>query len=119
MTVSFDKTSSNSVGLTRLLWAVAALNLFDLISSCWLVSLYGIEIEFNPLMRSLFEISPVNAVVFKLALLIFYLILIPLAAQKNYTLAYRGTQFVVFIYTLVVIAHLVFYYRLERLVVGG
>ena len=60
MAVSFDKTSSDSGGLTRLLWAVAALNLFDLISSCWLVSLYGIEIEFNPLMRSLFEISPVN-----------------------------------------------------------
>lgn len=49
MTVSFDKTSSDSGGLTRLLWAVAALNLFDLISTCLLVSLYGIGIEFNPL----------------------------------------------------------------------
>ncbi|MDR9757890.1 MAG: DUF5658 family protein [Thermoanaerobacterales bacterium] len=119
MAVSFDKTSSDSGGLTRLLWAVAALNLFDLISSCWLVSLYGIEIEFNPLMRSLFEISPVNAVVFKLALLIFYLILIPLAARRNYTFAYRGTQFVVFFYILAVAAHLVVYYQLGRLVVGG
>jgi hypothetical protein len=58
--------------------------------------LYGNAIEFNPLMRSLFEAGPVNAVVFKLALLIFYLILIPFAARKNYKLAYRGTQFVVF-----------------------
>jgi hypothetical protein len=112
MTVSFDKTSSKfSGGLSRLLWAVAALNLFDLISTCWLVSLYGIGIEFNPLMRSLFEASPVNAAVFKLALLIFYLVLIPLAAKRNYTLAYRGTQFVVFIYTLAVVAHLVVYYQ--------
>ena len=112
MTVSFDKTSSNSVRLTRLLWAVAALNLFDLISTFWLMSLYGVGIEFNPFMRSLFEVSPVNAVVFKLALLIFYLILIPLAARRNYTFAYRGTQFVVFIYILAVVAHLVVYYQL-------
>jgi len=119
MTVSFDKTYSNSGGLTRLLWAVAALNLFDLISSCWLVSLYGIEIEFNPLMRSLFETSPVKAVLFKLSLLIIYLILTPLAARKNFKLAYRGTQFVVFVYTLAVVTHLVFYYQIGRSVVGG
>jgi len=113
MTVSSDKTSSKfSGGLTRLLWAVAVLNLFDLISTFWLMSLYGVGIEFNPFMRSLFEVSPVNAVVFKLALLIFYLILIPLAARRNYTFAYRGTQFVVFIYILAVVAHLVVYYQL-------
>jgi hypothetical protein len=110
MTVSFDKTSSKfSGGLSRLLWAVAVLNLFDLISTCWLVSLYGTGIEFNPLMRSLFEVSPVNAALFKLALLISYLILIPFAARRNYTLAYRGTQFVVFIYFMAVVAHLVVY----------
>ena len=119
MTVSFDKTSSNSGGLTRLLWAVAALNLFDLISSCWLVSLYGIEIELNPLMRSLFEASPEKAVLFKLSLLIIYLIFTPLAARKNFKLAYRGTQFVVFVYTLAVVTHLVFYYQIGRSVVGG
>ncbi|MEG3068035.1 MAG: DUF5658 family protein [Syntrophaceticus schinkii] len=112
MTVSFDKTSSKfSGGLSRLLWAVAALNIFDLISTCWLVSSYGIGIEFNPLMRYLFETSPVNAALFKLALLIFYLILIPFAARRNYTLAYRGTQFVVFIYFMAVVAHLVVYYQ--------
>jgi hypothetical protein len=113
MTVSFDKTYSKfSGGLSRLLWAVAVLNIFDLISTCWLVSLYGAGIEFNPLMRSLFEVSPVNAAFFKLALLIFYLVLIPFAARRNYKLAYRGTQFVVFIYTLAVVAHLVVYYQL-------
>ncbi|WP_408645691.1 DUF5658 family protein [Syntrophaceticus schinkii] len=52
------------------------------------MSSYGTGIEFNPLMRSLFEASPVNAALFKLALLIFYLILIPFAARRNYTLAY-------------------------------
>lgn len=104
--------SSSTNNLSKMLWAVAVLNLFDLISTCLLVSLYGIGIEFNPLMRSLFEVSPVNAVVFKLALLIFYLILIPLAARRNYTFAYRGTQFVVFIYILAVVAHLVVYYQL-------
>ncbi|HHV33960.1 MAG TPA: hypothetical protein GXX59_00005 [Syntrophomonadaceae bacterium] len=77
--------------------------------------MYGNAIEFNPLMRSLFEAGPVNAVVFKLALLIFYLILIPFAARKNYKLAYRGTQFVVFIYILAVVAHLVVYYQLGML----
>lgn len=111
--------SSSTNNLSKMLWAVAVLNLFDLISTCLLVSLYGIGIEFNPLMRSLFEVSPVNAVVFKLALLIFYLILVPLAARKNYTLAYRSTQFVVFFYILAVAAHLVVYYQLGRLVVGG
>ncbi len=112
MTVSFDKTSSKfSAGLSRLLWTVAVLNFFDLSSTCWLVSSYGSGIEFNPLMRSLFEVSPVNAVLFKLALLIFYLILIPFAARRNYTLAYRGTQFVVFIYFMAVVAHLVVYYQ--------
>ena len=111
--------SSSTNNLSKMLWAVAVLNLFDLISTCLLVSLYGIGIEFNPLMRSLFEVSPVNAVVFKLALLIFYLILIPLAARRNYTFAYRGTQFVVFFYILAVAAHLVVYYQLGRLVVGG
>jgi inner membrane protein involved in colicin E2 resistance len=62
-------------------------------------------------MRSLFETSPVNAALFKLALLIFYLVLIPFAARRNYTLAYRGTQFVVFIYFMAVVAHLVVYYQ--------
>lgn len=114
MTVSFDKTSLKFSGrLFRLLWAVAVLNIFDLISTCHLVSLYGTDIEFNPLMRSLFEASPVKAAVFKLALLIFYLILIPLAARRNYTLAYRGTQFVVFIYILAMAAHLLFYIQLQ------
>mgnify|MGYP000853092119 FL=1 len=113
MTVSFDKTSSKSSGrLSRLLWAVAVLNIFDLISTCYLISLYGTGIEFNPLMRSLFAASPLKAVVFKLALLIFYLILIPLAARSNYTLAYRGTQFVVFIHFLAVFAHIVVYSQL-------
>jgi hypothetical protein len=113
MTVSFDKTSSKSSGrLSRLLWAVAVLNIFDLISTCYLISLYGTGIEFNPLMRSLFAASPLKAVVFKLALLIFYLILIPLAARSNYTLAYRGTQFVVLVYILVVFAHMVVYYQI-------
>jgi hypothetical protein len=113
MAVSFDKTSFKSSGrLFRLLWAVAVLNIFDLISTCYLVSSYGSGIEFNPLMRSLFEVSPIKAVVFKLALLIFYLILIPLAARSNYTLAYRGTQFVVFIYFLTVFAHIVVYSQL-------
>jgi hypothetical protein len=113
MTVSFDKTSSKSSGrLSRLLWAVAVLNIFDLISTCYLISLYGTGIEFNPLMRSLFAASPLKAVVFKLALLIFYLILIPLAARSNYTLAYRGSQFVVLVYILVVFAHMVVYYQI-------
>lgn len=103
--------SSSTNNLSKMLWAVAVLNLFDLISTCLLVSLYGIGIEFNPLMRSLFEASPVNAALFKLALLIFYLILIPFAARRNYTLAYRGTQFVVFIYFMAVVAHLVVYYQ--------
>jgi magnesium-transporting ATPase (P-type) len=113
MTVSFDKTSSKSSGrLFRLLWAVAVLNIFDLISTCYLVSLYGIDIEFNPLMRSLFAAIPIKAAVFKLALLILYLILIPLAARSNYTLAYRGSQFVVLVYILVVFAHMVVYYQI-------
>ena len=116
MKVSFDETSSKFAGgLSRLLVAVAVLNLIDLISTCWLVSLYGNVIELNPLMRRLFEVSPEAAGGFKLAVLGLYLLMIPLAARRNYLLAYRGTQFVVFIYILAVVAHLVVYYQLGML----
>jgi hypothetical protein len=95
--------------LSRLLIAVAVLNIFDIISSCCLVQMYGPTVEFNPLMRSLFLFSPVIAVLFKLSMLALYLILIPLAARKNYVLVYRGTQLVVFIYALLVAPHLLAY----------
>ena len=112
MTVSLNKTSSKFPGrLSRLLLAVTVLNIFDLVSTYWLVSLHGNAIEFNPLMRILFEVSPAAAASFKLALLASYLILIPLAARKNYSFAYRGTQVVVVIYSLAAVAHLVFYYQ--------
>jgi hypothetical protein len=98
-----------------LLWAVAVLNLIDLISTCWLVGLYGNVIELNPLMRRLFEVSPEAAAGFKLVVLGLYLFLIPIAARRNYLLAYRGTQFVVFIYilTITMAAHLLFYIQLQ------
>ena len=112
MSVSLDKTSSKCSGrLSRLLIAVAVLNLFDLISTYWLISLHGNAIELNPLMRTLFEFSPEAAVSFKLVLLASYLVLISLAARRNYSFAYRGTQVVVVIYSLAAVAHLVFYYQ--------
>jgi hypothetical protein len=94
-----------------LLVLVAALNVFDLTSTFWLSSIYGLQVELNPIMRHLLGMGQDVAVAFKLGVLTLFLMLMPQVGKKNYHLAYSGTFVVALIYGVIFVLHLIAIYH--------
>lgn len=78
-------------------------NLFDLMVTLKLVSLYGKDIELNPIAKALMSNSS-NVIFFKLALLITFSI--TMYVYKDKTIAKVGNVFVFLIYGLLTCYHL-------------
>lgn len=98
--------NSKKLHLNLLLFTVAITTIFDLLSTLWLVKLFGNWAEWNPIMYRLFCISPKAVVVVKLILLVLFIMIIPIGAKKNYALAYRGTQIVVLVMIIITLMHI-------------
>ncbi len=95
------------VGKLYLLLAVLVyLNLFDLLSTLAWCGTYGFDQEFNPLMRYLFAMNPMTGISFKVLSVLLFVIIMRYAWRHNFQLVYRGTFFIVFIYSVLLCWHI-------------
>lgn len=90
-----------------LLLIIIVLNLIDLIATCYWCTQFGYNIELNPLMRYLFSRSLLIGISFKFVILILFSMIIPLGSRKNFPLAYKGAQLVLFFYSLITCYHFI------------
>lgn len=93
--------------LYLLLALLVYLNLFDLFSTLAWCSSYGYDLEFNPLMRYLFAMNPMAGVSFKILMVLLFVIIMSCAWRQNFQLVYRGTYFIVFIYSVLLCWHII------------
>ncbi len=96
---------------TAKLWLILSfciyLNLLDLLATLSVCQSWGWEWELNPVMRYFFSLAPWLGVFYKMAAVMFFVIVIQYAVKDHYKQVYRGTCLVTFIYAALFGWHLI------------